>query len=297
MFILAGCGSTRIKDPILLERPAAVKVRYEFDDVVINIPVTVEDTTVTGIRLSVGHRNSPGTELLTRTVRLGEPLQLLVPRNILSPDSLSNLVRVEPLGTGFESVVRMFSVSEQPVVTIPNVVIRKIPYIISGVVLERAAEQPVSAAQVELVAKNKNLIFGRTYSDSTGFYRFEIIDRDGLANDYYLSVSTNGKFPVPKIDVQFSEEKSFTCDILLGLSSGSVGGGTVYRVINDKIPFRAGPDNASDIQFFLNIDDLVVITRVAGNRYYGFVELPVLKCNQIQKVYGWVQSDDLELEQ
>ncbi len=297
LLFLVGCGTTRIKEPVLLERPAPVAVRYEFEDVIISVPTAIEDYIPESIRLSLAHRDSPSQVLFERVINPTEAIRMVVPRGILNPVEMGNLLVVEPIGSDFEKVSLLFSVSDQPELKLPTTVIRKIPYLITGRVFRRSDGMPVARAHVTVTARNKNLIFGSMDTDSTGFFRFEIRARYGLENDYYLSVDTDQLFPLRIVDVSFENGREYKSDIRLGISTGGSTAGTIYKVVADNTPFRSQPDTGADIKFFLSRGDRIIVTRVAGNRYYGFVEITTYPGDQIQELYGWVNAEDLELEQ
>ncbi len=286
----------RIKEPILLDREPRVSFRYEYKSVLVSVPYFIEDRQPDIINFKLSHRADPSLTLIEQDFPAGASLQLLVPRGILNPDPMGNLAVIKPLGGDFETRKILFSYEELPVINLSQVLIREHPFVVTGTVLQRANNQPVTGARLALVARTQNTVYGNTQTDSTGFFRFELKNRFGTAADYYLRVETDFQYPNRLVPVSFDAERQFDTEILLGVSQAGANG-VAYRVMENGTPFRQGPENGAEIQFFLAAGDIITVIKVAGNRLYGFVEMVTSNESEVQPVYGWIQDRDVELSE
>ncbi len=287
----------RIKEPILLDQEPRVSFRYEYESISINVPYFFEDKQPQIINFRITHRENPSLTLIEQDFVSGDRLQLLVPKAVLSTDPMGNLAIVQPLGGDFETIELLFSLSTEPIINLSEALIRERPFIVTGTVLQRKNNNPVHNARLNLIARNKNTVYGLTNTDSLGFFRFELKNQYGIAADFYLRVETDHEFPDRVIPVDFTDSKRFDIQILLGASPTSAGIGAIYRVKSNATPFRQGPENGAEIQFFLAAGDIIIVTKVAGNRLHGFVEMVTSDETKVHPVYGWVQEQNVELSE
>ncbi|MFH1851530.1 MAG: hypothetical protein ABIA75_04230 [Candidatus Neomarinimicrobiota bacterium] len=285
----------KIKEPILLERDPIVAFRYEYATVSILVPYRIEGREPESIRLYLALRSRPEMILLEHEFSVGDTLELSLPRNVLSQDEMGNLAVIQPSGGDYETIKILFSAGTVPEISLPAVLIREKPYVITGVVLERNTMLPVAGAVVELMARSLNTIYGTTVSNSSGFFRIELKNEYGHSVDFSLRILSDQKYPERQVTVEFDTTKQFTTQVLLGVSDSGLSSGVRYRVLENGTAFRAGPENSADIKFFLAAGDLVIVTRVAGNRLFGFVEMEAGGGDKIQAVHGWIRGKDVEL--
>lgn len=287
----------RIKEPILLDQEPRVSFRYEYESTIINVPYFIEDKQPQIINFRITHRENPSLTLIEQDFVSGDRLQLLVPKAVLSTDPMGNLAIIQPLGGDFETIELLFSLNELPTINLSEALIRERPFSVIGTVLQRKNNSPVHNARLYLVARNKNTVYGLTNTDSLGFFRFDLKNQYGTAADFYLRVETDHEFPDRVIPVDFADNKRFDIQILLGASPTGAGLGAIYRVKSNATPFRQGPENGADIQFFLAAGDIIIVTKVAGNRLHGFVEMVTSDETKVHPVYGWVQEQNVELSE
>jgi len=299
LFIINGCAlmTHKVKEPILLDQEPRVSFRYEYESTIINVPYFIEDKQPQLINFRITHRENPLLTLIEQDFVSGDQLQLLVPKAVLSTDPMGNLAIIQPRGGDYETIELLFSLSAEPIINLSEVLIREKPFIVTGTVLQRKNNNPVHNARLYLIARNKNTVYGLTYADSLGFFRFELKDQYGTSADFYLRVETDHKFPDRVIPVDFAESKRFEIQILIGASPTGAGIGAIYRVKSNGTPFRRGPENGADIQFFLAAGDIIIVTKVAGNRLHGFVEMVTSDETKVHPVYGWVQEQNVELSE
>lgn len=292
--LLAGCSLTseKIKEPILLDREPVIRQRYEYESVGISLPYTIEDQAPDSINVRLTLRSDPSLTILENDFPAGSEIELFVPPDQLDTLARENLLIVTPAGDGFEQREIFFSAGRLPVIDLETILIRQLPYSITGWLINRRDQAPVAGIDIELLARSKNLNYGTTVSDSLGFFRLELRAAHIQGNDFNLRVIGGGEYPDMVIPVEFIDREC-RLKILLGLSLAAEQEGVTCRITNPATTFRTGPENGADIQFFLAAGDIIVITKVAGNRYYGFVEVPVADTHEIQRVFGWVNEEDI----
>ena len=297
VLIISGCSliTPKIKTPILLDREPRVSFRYEFESIRIEIPHQFEGDQPESILVKLSSRADLSTILIEREFGFDEQFRLLVPRDILATTALGNLITIIPQGEDYKTVESFFSVGESPIINLPSVLIRKNPFVVTGTVMVRNSGLAFENAQIDLMARSQNRIYGSAHTDSTGFFRFELKNDYGSATVFNLLVSSNNQYPDRLIPVVFNEEKQSYNQIFLGVSSEGLGEGVAYRVIQDQAPFRASPENGADILFFLARGDIVIVRTVAGRRYQGFVEVPTSNENIVQTMHGWLDEQDIIL--
>lgn len=287
---------TRIKEPILLGTEPRISFRYEYESIAVSIPYIIEGAEPENISVRIVTRINPLETLLELTFMPGEELSMMLPVNILSQDPLGNLAVISPGGDDYEIKEILFSIDDSPSILLPSVLIRQRPYLVSGHLIERASSEPVSSGRIDLIGRNQNVVFGSTVPDSTGYFRFDLQQKYGADSDFYLLVNMDKQFPDRVVQVDFIDKEFYT-RILLGMSQAGIASGAAYQVLHEHTPFRDGPENGADIQFFLTAGDLFVVTKVAGNRLFGFVEMPTRYGDGLHTVYGWVRENDVEVQE
>ena len=130
-------------------------------------------------------------------------------------------------------------------------------------------------------------------ADNMGYTRLRIpVDRD-KENSISILIETGGRYPPWQGLIDVPEGQSdrtiqlFRLDVIPGAS--------LYSVIKDLTPFRRGPENGSEILFFLSRGDQLVITKVAGNRLFGSVRIDLHDKQSSNFFAGWVMNQDVKL--
>ena len=75
--------------------------------------------------------------------------------------------------------------------------------------------------------------------------------------------------------------------------SMAVAPGMICIAVDDYSPLRLGPENGSQVLFFLNRKDEIVISKVAGSRLYGRTRVYLSDKGLYQNIFGWVQAEDV----
>ena len=123
-------------------------------------------------------------------------------------------------------------------------------------------------------------------SDSLGYSRLRIPLNREKDIPINILIDTDGKFQLYRREIVIKEG---TSEEIIMLSSLKLEiGETVYHVIDDLVPFREGPENGSSVLFFLNSGDQVVVSKVAGDRLFGRVNVFLEMQGRYKNVNGWI---------
>lgn len=286
---LGGCsGSKKFLNlkPILLEREAEVNIRYDYDVIKLEAPVIIIDSIPTAFRFSLYQRIRPGELLIERVFFPGEPIQLILPRTLFSSDTLGNLAILDPLGGNYKKLEQLFTLSSVQEQVLFPFVVTLAPYVLKFFVLERMNGDPV--AQAKVIVSNGGNILGFGITDSLGFARITIKRVEHPWEFLRVSIRTGGNYPPWSGNVEVSDQTIFEKTIWLGTALAKNNGGVFYKVIEDLTPLREGPENGSPTIFFLNMGDRVYVTKVAGDRLYGSVEVFTDDPNVFIDFSGWI---------
>ena len=110
-----------------------------------------------------------------------------------------------------------------------------------------------------------------------------------------MMVTTDGEYATWLQPVDFKGEKRLNQKVLLGASQEFLEQGMVYRINQDLTPFKEGPENGSPIQFFLAHGEVFIVTKVAGERLYGYIETVNQEKSLRLQHDGWVLKKYLDL--
>ena len=291
-----GCSYFKIMDyptPILLEAEDHITMRYVYDVVTVLATVKVIEGNPTAYRFSIYRRDALASPIFEKIFFPEDSIKLILPTDSFSRDYIGNLAVLTPLGGDFQRVETPFSVEGSGIVRLPVIEVRKRPYVLTGRVLRKSDLLPIEDATV-IIADSLDTI-RTSQTDSLGFFRFELFTDVGERNDLKLTVSTDGYFSDWKSAIGFNGQKKMDLGIYLGPSKELLSAGALYRVTRDLTPFRTGPENGAPIQFLLSKGDLFVVSKVAGDRLYGFVEISSDASDSTQRVEGWVLRQYLEI--
>ena len=73
-------------------------------------------------------------------------------------------------------------------------------------------------------------------------------------------------------------------------------GESIYSVVTDHVPFRQGPENASEVLFFLNEGEQLAVSKVAGDRLFGRVRIYLEKQKTYHYFSGWILAKNVYLQ-
>ncbi|NOZ03747.1 MAG: hypothetical protein GXO92_03945 [FCB group bacterium] len=293
-----GCSYFKIMDyptPILLEADDHITMRYVYDVVTVHASVQIIEGNPTAYRLGIYRRDDLASPIFEKIFFPGDSIKLVLPTDSFSRDTIGNLAVLTPLGGDFQRVEIPFTVSKSRVVRLPVIKVRKRPYVLTGRVFRKSDLLPIRDATVIVADSLKTVLQSKT--DSLGFFRFELFTNIGERKDLRLIVSTDGYYSDWISTIDFGGRKKMDLEIYLGPSKELLSAGALYRVTRDLTPFRVGPENGSPIQFFLSKGDLFVVSKVAGDRLYGFVEISGDTPASTQRMDGWVLRQFLEILQ
>lgn len=245
--------------------------------------VNTIETNPTAYRFSVYARSKSAEPFIQKLFFPNESIQIILPLDILSSDTLGNIAKLEPLGDKYSIQYRMFNKQDNEIkLTLYEVL--KPADILKLTILNKESKKPVS--NVNTLAFQNGELLSSSKSDSLGFSRLRIPLNREKDIPINILIDTDGKFQLYRREIVIKEG---TSEEIIMLSSLKLEiGETVYQVIDDLVPFREGPENGSSVLFFLNSGDQVVVSKVAGDRLFGRVNVFLEMQGRYKNVNGWI---------
>ena len=245
--------------------------------------VNTIETNPTAYRFSVYARSKSAEPFIQKLFFPNEPIQIILPLDILSSDTLGNIAKLEPLGDKYSIQYRMFNKQDNEIkLTLYEVL--KPADILKLTILNKESKKPVS--NVNTLAFQNGELLSSSKSDSLGYSRLRIPLNRKKDIPINILIDTDGKFQLYRREIVIKEG---TSEEIIMLSSLKLEiGETVYQVIDDLVPFREGPENGSSVLFFLNSGDQVVVSKVAGDRLFGRVNVFLEMQGRYKNVNGWI---------
>lgn len=258
--------------------------------VLISATIELGKNSPSAFKLSLFKRKSPSEIFISRMFFPGDSIQIILPENILSEDTLGNIASLEPIGGSYEKLYRLFTRSVENI-DLGNFKIKIKSDIIKLSLINGINFKPISMASLQ-VSSNSKIIFS-AISDSMGYTRLRIpVNRDNEA-PIVLRIDTDGKYPPWQENLEISKGISSKTIPLYPIQADE--GASIYKVVKELTPFRKGPENGSETFFFLNIGELIAVNKVAGNRMYGRVRIDLYDKQSFEYFEGWVSSNDIKL--
>lgn len=245
--------------------------------------VNTIETNPTAYRFSVYARSKSAEPFIQKLFFPNEPIQIILPLDILSSDTLGNIAKLEPLGDKYSIQYRMFNKQDNEIkLTLYEVL--KPADILKLTILNKESKKPVS--NVNTLAFQNGELLSSSKSDSLGYSRLRIPLNREKDIPINILIDTDGKFQLYRREIVIKEG---TSEEIIMLSSLKLEiGETVYHVIDDLVPFREGPENGSSVLFFLNSGEQVVVSKVAGDRLFGRVNVFLEMQGRYKNVNGWI---------
>ena len=293
MFVLSGCGymfAPKYSDPIYTQRAPLISLRYEYQDIHIYAPVQLVNTMPEAYQVFIYDKDNEVDALFAATYMPEERIDVYLPQNTLSTDKNANIFIVSPQGRDMPEIRRNFTGVRYGEITLPVSKIIKTPAIVEGLVFRRYDDRMLGG--IQLVATDST---GRTFytkSHLDGDYRFELPNEYGYRNDIVVSAGVGSLFPVVTKDAQFNGNFDLEIDFPLGPSKEFVDRGNLYIVKNNLTHFRLSSSNGSFTPFLLAKNDIVAVTKVAGNRLNGLVEI-FWTDEDAEMITGWIREQDV----
>ncbi|MBT5441144.1 MAG: hypothetical protein HOK88_07440 [Candidatus Marinimicrobia bacterium] len=245
--------------------------------------VNTIETNPTAYRFSVYARSKSAEPFIQKLFFPNEPIQIILPLDILSSDTLGNIAKLEPLGDKYSIQYRMFNKQDNEIkLTLYEVL--KPADILKLTILNKESKKPVS--NVNTLAFQNGELLSSSKSDSLGFSRLRIPLNREKDIPINILIDTDGKFQLYRREIVIKEGTSEEIIMLTSLKLEI--GETVYQVIDDLVPFREGPENGSSVLFFLNSGEQVVVSKVAGDRLFGRVNVFLEMQGRYKNVNGWI---------
>jgi len=260
-----------------------VNKSQESEVVSISASINTIDTTPTAYRFSVYERSHSAEPFIQKLFFPGEPIQIVLPIDILSADSLGNIAKLEPLGGKYSIQYRMFNKAQNEIILTQFDVLKPAD-ILKLTIIDKDSGDPVPNCKIESFQNGQLLSYSN--SDSLGYSRLRIPLQREKDFPIIISINTNGQFQLYKREINIIEG---TSEKIIELSSLQLDKGeAIYNVIQDFVPFREGPENGSSVLFLLNSGDQVVVSKVAGDRLFGRVKVFLETQGKYKNVNGWI---------
>tara|TARA_Y100001958_G_scaffold17196_1_gene10495 strand:+ start:1641 stop:2564 length:924 start_codon:yes stop_codon:yes gene_type:complete len=241
-------------------------------------------------KLSLFPRKSPSEVYISRMFFPGDSIQIILPYNILSEDTLGNIASLEPVGGSYEKLYRLFTKSEEKI-DLGNFRIKIKSDIIKLSLIDGFDFKPISKALLQITSSSQ-IIFS-AISDSMGYTRLRIpINRDNTT-PVVLRVDTDGRYPPWQENLEIPKGVSSKTIPLYPMQVDE--GVSIYKVVKELSPLRKGPENGSETLFLLNSGDLIAVNKVAGDRVYGRVRIDLYNKQSFKYFEGWVLNKNIKL--
>jgi len=297
-FIIFVVGCTGVFPPsypdvIMLGNPPEVSLHYTYNRVLLVQPVRVAEGNPTAFRFIIHQRSKPDSPLIERVFFPGDSIAIELPFNVFDPQPLGNLVKLIPYGRDLQPIEHLFTVADTGTIVLPEAIIRRAPVVITGILLRRDNNTPIERVDVKITDSTSVIL--QTQSDSIGFFRFELWSRYQERSDLSLVIMDEENYFYKSISIDFKENQTVHFPIFVGVSQEFVSQGAVYRILQDFVPFRSGPENGAEIQFFLSRGDALAVQKVAGDRLFGIIEILNEETKTLQWFEGWVLTQFTEL--
>jgi len=258
--------------------------------VTISARLSVGNYSPSAYRFALFPRNRPSEVFISRMFFPNDTIQVVLPENVLSPDTLGNIASFQPIGGAYETIYRLFSKSSGTIDLGSFKILPKTD-IIKLNIIDGIDFSPVPHALVSIL--QSGAIISSTIMDSMGYARLRIpVDRH-KEDPINILIETEGRYPSWQGSIEVTEGISSKTIQLYRLNI--IDGEALYSVVNDLTPFRKGPENGSEILFFLNRGDQIVINKVAGNRLFGRVRIDLYERQSSNFFQGWILSKNVKL--
>ena len=273
-----------------LQQNSSSSKSVEAKIVTISARLSVGNFIPTAYRFTLFPRNRPSEVFISRMFFPDDTIQVVLPENVLNSDTLGNIASFQPIGGAYETIYRLFSKSSGTIDLGDFEILPKTD-IIKLNIIDGIDFSPVPHALVNIF--QSGAIISSTIMDSMGYARLRIpVDRH-KEDPINILIETEGRYPSWQGSIEVPEGISNRTIQLYRLNI--IDGEALYSVVNDLTPFRKGPENGSEILFFLNQGDQIVINKVAGDRLFGRVRIDLYEKQSSNFFQGWILSKNVKL--
>jgi len=296
--LLQNCVPAALTKPptvILANSFPMVRVEYEYDKFFLTAPFNIIDGHPTALKAGIFIIDSLSKPILTRTFLPDEKIEFMLPRNLLLDSPGKSVFKLEILGDDYDKFELEIQIPEEGNVQLDQLNIKLREIVIAGEVLTRSKNNPVINANVLLVDSLKTIV--EAYTDFDGNFTFILpgtwIDQPA----FQLIINTDGYYPEKKKTVFIERKKAHFINIKMGATEALLNSGAAYRVTQNLVPFRTGPENGASIKYLLNEGEPFSVSKTAGDRVFGFVETINEEKNYRYQEEGWILLKYLEIIQ
>jgi hypothetical protein len=280
------------EDSTAVDSNISVKKAQESETVNIIATVNPIEVTPTAFRFSIYPRNHPAEPFMRKLFFPGEPIQIILPVNILNTDTLGNIAKMEPLGDAYDIQYRMFNKEGSGEIKLAQFDILVPADIMKLNVVDKTSGNPIPNCHIRVSQDGETL--STAEADTSGYTSVRVPIKRNKEEPVLLSINTDGQFPTWKGSIVVPEGDS---ERIVKISPIKLDTGeTIYEVIDELVPFREGPENGSTVLFLLNEGDQLVISKVAGDRLFGRTRIYLDNQSKYQNVNGWILGKHVYLK-
>ncbi len=288
VFLFASLLLSQASSSSETQQADSTKIPLESKTLILSSNVELFDVNPTAYRISVYPRSRPAEPYMTKLFFPVEPIQIILPSDILSKDSLGNVFKIEPLGSNLDPQFRFFDFSEEDIkITAFKVV--KPTDLLKILVLDANSMKSIPNAKVTLF--QNGIVYLNAVTDSMGYLPGKIPKDRDVTSPVNITVDTGDRYSLWQ--ESFIAPKGENKKEILLPKSEIEKGESIYYAVDDYSPLRLGPENGSQVLFFLNRKDEIVISKVAGSRLYGRTRVYLSDKGLYQNIFGWVQAEDV----
>lgn len=272
-----------------------VRVEYEYDKFFLKAPLTIVDGTPLAVKAGIYLVDSLENPILTRVFQIGEKIEFMLPRNLMLDSPSTPIFKLEVTGDEYDPFITELVIPEDGNLTLESIIIKLRELIIEGQVLTRSNNLPMNSALVEL--RDSTSTVAESITDWEGNFRFGLPGAEVEKEYFDILVDTDGLYLPEKKRIFVEGEKYHYLKVTLGGTKELLELGVQYRVNQNRVPLREGPENGAPIKFFLGRGEPFVVAKTAGDRVFGYIETLNEKKNYRTQEEGWVLLKHLDLVQ
>jgi|TARA_B100001079_G_C16381221_1_gene502140 hypothetical protein len=292
-FFANGCGymlAPKYDQPIYTYKKPYVSVQLTYGEIHIIAPIILENALPDYFEFQVirASDHSPifsGTQYI-----IGDPIEVYLPQNSLPIDVNGNILILTPIGRNYKSVEIKFTGVRYGDILLPTTIIKKRPAIVRGVVTKRFDGSSIDNLHIEIIDSLGHKFVEKT--NKNGEYEFKLPNEYYYYNNLKIYAGASSPFHISQQNIDFMGKFSTVVNLSIGPSKEFMEEGNFYIVKDDRTHYRSEPFNGSKTQFMLDNNELVSVSRVAGNRLLGQVEV-FYDNHKSVFITGWINANEV----
>ena len=291
--LISGCSMIRgplYPDVIYNNRQPLISVTYEYGEIEVQLPLAYPGGVPDIISFQVYAQGDTLNPIISILQESPHVFVVYLPQGVLDIHSKSNLIKIIPQDTNFESVSVRFQGIRFGKIQLPPKVIRMKQLIVSGTVFLNKNGRNLVGVDVSL--QNFDNEIKKIKTNEAGFYQLAIPGEYKYAKHVRLVAGNNLIFKPHKQKLDFSQSFKLIENVGVGPSGDLVD--PLYLTNKDNVHFREKPDIGSKTSFLLEKGEAVSVKRVTPGEYNGSIEVELNNKKKVE-IEGWVYRSDVFL--